>query len=191
VSWAIPNNLPDSPATNHLAVHTEDHPLEYGSFEGTIPKGEYGAGKVVIWDSGTYEAEKFTLPDGPDGRGGEVIVDLDGRRASGRYALIQTDGDQWLAHRMKEQPHARLADIAPMLATLGSVDKLTAAQWAFEGKYDGYRMLVEADHGRLRLQTRNGGKAQSVDIRQQLSGIQQFRTVVHLPAAEVPAEEEE
>ena len=156
VSWAIPNNLPDSPATNHLAVHTEDHPLEYGSFEGTIPKGEYGAGKVVIWDSGTYEAEKFTLPDGPDGRGGEVIVDLDGRRASGRYALIQTDGDQWLAHRMKEQPHTRLADIAPMLATLGSVDKLTAAQWAFEGKYDGYRMLVEADHGRLRLQTRNG-----------------------------------
>ncbi len=174
VSWAVPKNLPDSPAVNHLAVHTEDHPLEYATFEGAIPKGEYGAGKVVVWDSGTYEAEKFTVSGGPDGKGGEVIVDLHGRRISGRYALIQTDGDQWLAHRMKEQPAAaqiadgppaadeapaatsRLAEFAPMLATLGSVDKMTADQWAFEGKYDGYRMLVEANHGTLHLRTRNG-----------------------------------
>ncbi|MGI9126277.1 MAG: ATP-dependent DNA ligase [Mycobacterium sp.] len=154
VSWAVPKNLPDKPSQNHLAVHTEDHPLEYATFEGTIPKGEYGAGKVAIWDSGTYEAEKFNV--GSDGKGGEVIVDLSGERINGRYALIQTDGDQWLAHRMKEQPSARLQDFAPMLATLGSVDRLTAAQWAFEGKFDGYRMLVEVDHGRLRLQSRNG-----------------------------------
>ena len=148
VSWAVPKNLPDTPSVNHLAVHTEDHPLEYATFEGTIPKGEYGAGKVVVWDSGTYTAEKFTDR--------EVIVDLHGQRISGRYALIQTDGDQWLAHRMKEQPHAHVQDFEPMLATLGSVDKLTAAQYAFEGKYDGYRLLVEVDHGRLRLQSRNG-----------------------------------
>ena len=148
VSWAVPKNLPETPAVNHLAVHTEDHPLEYATFEGTIPKGEYGAGKVVVWDSGTYVAQKFNDD--------EVIVDLYGQRISGRYALIQTDGDQWLAHRMKEQPHARLQDFEPMLATLGSVDKLTAAKYAFEGKYDGYRLLVEVDHGRLRLQSRNG-----------------------------------
>ena len=156
VSWAVPKNLPDTPSVNHLAVHTEDHPLEYAGFEGTIPAGEYGAGKVTVWDSGTYEAQKFSVPGGPDGKGGEVIVDLNGRRVTGRYALIQTDGDQWLAHRMKEQPTVRLADLSPMLATLGSVDRLTAGQWAFEGKFDGYRLLVEVDHGRLRLQTRNG-----------------------------------
>ncbi|MFN8033648.1 MAG: ATP-dependent DNA ligase [Mycobacterium sp.] len=148
VSWAVPKNLPDTPAVNHLAVHTEDHPLEYATFEGEIPKGEYGGGKVVIWDSGTYTAEKFN----PD----EVIVDLYGQRITGRYALIQTKGDQWLAHRMKEQPAPRLQDYSPMLSTLGSIDKLTAAQYGFEGKFDGYRMLVELDHGRLRLQSRSG-----------------------------------
>lgn len=154
VSWAVPKNLPDTTAVNHLAVHTEDHPLEYATFEGAIPKGEYGAGKVAIWDSGTYEAEKFNVP--ADGKSGEVIVDLRGQRIAGRYALIQTDGDQWLAHRMKEQPTVSLRDFAAMLATLGSVDRLTAAQWAFEGKFDGYRLLVEADHGILRLRSRNG-----------------------------------
>ena len=154
VSWAVPKNLPDTPAVNHLAVHTEDHPLEYAAFEGTIPKGEYGGGRVTIWDSGTYTAEKFNV--GSAGKSGEVIVDLQGQRISGRYALIQTKGDQWLAHRMKEQPADHVRDLAPMLATLGSVDKLTPTQWAFEGKFDGYRMLVEVDHGRLQLQTRNG-----------------------------------
>ena len=153
VSWAVPKNLPDTPAVNHLAVHTEDHPLEYATFEGTIPRGEYGGGKVVIWDSGTYEAEKFR--DSGD-KGGEVIVDLHGQRISGRYALIQTNGDQWLAHRMKEQPAPSLPDFSPMLATLGSVDRLTAAQYAFEGKFDGYRLLVEVDRGKLRLRSRSG-----------------------------------
>lgn len=153
VSWAVPKNLPDTSAVNHLAVRTEDHPLEYATFEGVIPTGEYGAGTVSIWDSGTYRGEKFRL--GAE-RGGEVIVDLAGRRIAGRYALIQTAGDQWLAHRMKEQPEVRVHDFEPMLATLGSVERLTSAQWAFEGKYDGYRMLVEIEHGRLGLQSRSG-----------------------------------
>ncbi len=60
VSWAVPKNVPTDPGQNHLAVHTEDHPLEYGAFEGTIPKGEYGAGTVTIWDEGSYEEEKFS-----------------------------------------------------------------------------------------------------------------------------------
>jgi DNA ligase D-like protein (predicted ligase)/DNA ligase D-like protein (predicted polymerase)/DNA ligase D-like protein (predicted 3'-phosphoesterase) len=152
VSWAVPKNLPETTAVNHLAVHTEDHPLEYGSFEGSIPKGEYGAGKVVIWDSGTYDTEKFR--DG--GEKGEVIVTLHGQRISGRYALIQTNGDQWLAHRMKDQKVFQFDELSPMLATEGSVANLKASQWAFEGKWDGYRLLVDADHGTVRLRSRNG-----------------------------------
>jgi len=160
VSWAVPKNLPTTVSENHLAVRTEDHPLEYATFEGVIPKGEYGAGTVKIWDSGNYAAEKFDIaPRGkggaPKAKGSEVIVYLHGRRINGRYALIQTDGDHWLAHRMKDQPSVRIQDFAPMLATLGSVRSFTADLWAFEGKYDGYRLLIEADHGRLLLQSRN------------------------------------
>ena len=164
VSWAIPKNLPDSPSVNHLAVHTEDHPLEYASFEGSIPKGEYGGGKVIIWDSGTYETEKFRDPgvDGSGGHGeqsdkkGEVIVTLHGSKISGRYALIQTGGKNWLAHRTKEQPQPAPTDLAPMLATHGSVAKLKASQWSFEGKWDGYRLLMDADHGAMTLRSRSG-----------------------------------
>ncbi|MGB8387911.1 ATP-dependent DNA ligase [Mycobacterium sp.] len=148
VSWAVPKNLPDTTSVNHLAVHTEDHPLEYAGFEGVIPNGEYGAGKVVIWDSGTYDTEKF--------RDDEVIVNLHGSRISGRYALIQTNGDQWLAHRMKDQTVFDFDELAHMLATHGSVAAYRASQWAFEGKWDGYRLLIEADHGALRVRSRRG-----------------------------------
>lgn len=152
VSWAVPKNLPETTSANHLAVHTEDHPLEYATFEGNIPKGEYGAGRVVIWDSGTYEAEKFR----DSGEKGEVILNLHGNRISGRYALIQTNGDQWLVHRMKDQKAFDFNEIAPMLATHGSVSDMKAGQWAFEGKWDGYRVLLESDHGALRLRSRRG-----------------------------------
>jgi len=157
VSWALPKNLPKTTAVNHLAVRTEDHPLEYATFEGTIPKGQYGAGKVIIWDSGTYDTEKF--------HDDEVIVTLHGNRISGRYALIRTHGDQWLAHRMKDQKVFNFDELAPMLATPGSVANLTATQWAFEAKWDGYRLLMDADHGRMRLRSR-GGRDVTVDYPQ-------------------------
>jgi bifunctional non-homologous end joining protein LigD len=154
VSWALPKGVPTDIAKNHLAVQTEDHPLEYGTFEGTIPAGQYGAGKVTIWDRGTYELEKWR-----DGK--EVIATLHGEKhGSNRYALIQTGGrasdghsgdeNVWLIHLMKsveEQPtrHAK-ADSrrkviggtkaafdrngrdrsapSPMLATLGTEGEL-------------------------------------------------------------------
>ena len=112
VSWALPRGLPTDPGVNHLAVQTEDHPLEYGTFEGTIPKGEYGAGTVTIWDTGGYELEKWR-----DGQ--EVIVTIHGRtHGSHRLALIRTGGDdakpQWLIHLMKDQtPHPEHDDAEP------------------------------------------------------------------------------
>jgi bifunctional non-homologous end joining protein LigD len=99
VSWAVPKGIPATPAKNNLAVQTEDHPLEYGQFEGTIPAGEYGAGEVTIWDDGEYELEKWR-------EGKEVIVTLHGRPDGGlieptRVALIHTGENNWLLHRMK------------------------------------------------------------------------------------------
>ncbi|MUM15525.1 ATP-dependent DNA ligase [Mycobacterium sp. CBMA271] len=162
VSWAVPKNLPMEPSVNHLAVHTEDHPLEYGTFEGSIPKGEYGGGEVTIWDSGTYDTEKFIDPrddsEAAGGQKGEVIVTLHGTRISGRYALIRTNGKQWLAHRMKDQrsPATMPVGLAPMLPTTGSVAGLGADEWAFEGKWDGYRLILECDRGQLRALARSG-----------------------------------
>src|SRR3977135_3147558 len=79
VSWAVPKNIPDTPSVTHLAVHTEDHPLEYLTFEATIPKGEYGAGKMIVWDTGTYETEKFNV----SAEKGEGSVTLHGKQTRG------------------------------------------------------------------------------------------------------------
>lgn len=155
VSWAVPKNIPDDPSQNRLAVHTEDHPLEYATFSGSIPKGEYGGGEVSIWDSGTYELEKW--------RDDEVIVVLHGARAQGRFALIKTKGDQWLMHLMKEQmpadekPSSELPkNISPMLATAGDINDLPDGDWAFEGKWDGFRVIARFSYGDFELVSRSG-----------------------------------
>ncbi len=168
-SWALPRGVPTDPKKNHLAVQTEDHPLEYGSFEGDIPAGEYGAGTVSIWDSGDYELEKW--------QGDEVIVTLHGEPDGGlggvrRFALIRTGGpdgnpQNWLIHLMKPTSSARPEPVAagntrasaetvtektrpaprtsysPMLATLGSAaDLREEEEWAFEMKWDGIRAIA-------------------------------------------------
>ena len=91
-SWAVPKGIPMLNQPNHLAVRTEDHPMEYLTFRGDIPKGQYGAGTMSVWDSGTYEAEKL--------RDDEVIVTLHGKKVDGKYALFRTRGNQWMIHRM-------------------------------------------------------------------------------------------
>jgi bifunctional non-homologous end joining protein LigD len=116
-SWAVPKGLPTDPDTVRLAVRTEDHPIEYLEFSGEIPAGEYGGGAMTIWDSGTYETEKWNPR--------EVIVQLRGERAAGRFVFIRTDRDggkdNWLLRRSDRNgggtplPH----DARPMLATAG------------------------------------------------------------------------
>jgi bifunctional non-homologous end joining protein LigD len=91
-SWAVPRGIPLEPVVLRLAVQTEDHPLDYMDFEGEIPPGEYGAGRVLIWDRGTYDCEKWTDR--------EVKVVLHGERIDGRYVLIKTNGRRWLMRRL-------------------------------------------------------------------------------------------
>ncbi|WP_353828493.1 ATP-dependent DNA ligase [Agromyces sp. SYSU T0242] len=184
-SWAVPKGVPEGSGTNHLAVQTEDHPMEYLTFAGTIPEGQYGAGSMAVWDTGTYETEKW--------RDDEVIVTLHGRAGGPlgrvRLALIRTQGDgeksQWLLHRMKDQRgHAAAAAPAtdgasaasptapadrapathrpeaaiprPMLAAPGAPGLVTGDDWAVEWKWDGVRILARVEDGAVRLVSRNG-----------------------------------
>ena len=123
----------------HLAVHVEDHPLEYGDFEGTIPAGEYGAGTVEIWDRGTYELLE-------EKRDGGLTVRLHGDRLDGVWTLVpaQLDGDpkNWLLLRKEGRRRARRGrGTTPMLATAS--ETLPAGEgWVFEPKWDGFRAIV-------------------------------------------------
>ncbi|MFH8250329.1 ATP-dependent DNA ligase [Microbacterium sp. B2969] len=107
VSWAVPRGVPHSYKRNNLAIQTEDHPMEYATFEGTIPRGEYGGGTVTIWDDGRYALEKW--------RDDEVIFTAEGRPGGPlgrvRLALLRTQGEgeksQWLLHRMKADAEGR------------------------------------------------------------------------------------
>jgi bifunctional non-homologous end joining protein LigD len=150
-SWALPRGVPDHPDENRLAVRTEDHPLEYLEFHGEIPKGEYGAGTMKIWDRGTYEPEKF--------RDDEVIATFDGERLHGRYALFRTRESDWMIHRMDppEDPayEPMPTKLRPMLARSGPLPP-REKQFGFEVKWDGIRTLLYSDHGHVELRGRNG-----------------------------------
>ena len=149
VSWAVPKGIPDDPKKNHLAVHVEDHPLSYIDFEGEIPAGSYGAGKVIIWDHGTYECEKFHED--------EVIATFHGERVSGKYALFQTRGKDWLIHRMDPPAdpdrEPMPSGLVPMLARSGTLPAKDQG-WGYEIKWDGVRALLYSEDGRIRLETR-------------------------------------
>ena len=151
VSWAIPNGIPQSPKENRMAVHVEDHPLDYIDFEGEIPEGNYGAGTVKLWDTGTYECEKWEPK--------KVIVIFHGERLQGRYALFQTRSQKdWMIHRMdppadptREPMPERLV---PMLARLG-VLPADDERYGFEIKWDGIRAITYYEPGRMRIESRN------------------------------------
>jgi bifunctional non-homologous end joining protein LigD len=148
VSWALPKGVPSDPAVNHLAVHTEDHPLEYATFHGQIPAGEYGGGAVTIWDHGTYEVLKWAER--------EVKVTLHGQRLTGGYVLFATGdpGDKnWMIHRERLPLPATLT---PMLAAPGRPPSRGLDGWAVEMKWDGVRALAFIETGRLRLVSRTG-----------------------------------
>jgi bifunctional non-homologous end joining protein LigD len=168
-SWAIPNGIPMAPKDNRLAVRTEDHPLEYLDFEGEIPAGEYGAGSMMIWDSGTFELHKWEPA--------KVEITFDGERLSGRYALFALDrapararraaagpeaedlGGDWMIHRMDPSAdpgrEPMPEHLVPMLARAAGEIPQPQAEWSFELKWDGVRAIAYVLPGRLRLESRN------------------------------------
>ncbi|MGS5087880.1 DNA ligase D [Hydrogenophaga sp. A37] len=191
-SWAVPKGPSVDPSVKRMAVQVEDHPLAYASFEGTIPTGQYGAGKVIVWDAGTWHP----LEDPQQGLlEGSLKFELRGHKLHGRWALVRMKGKDekrpaWLLIKEKD-PHARASaefsvvdelpdsvkslgspslpglpaeatpsvlprTLAPQLATLVTAPPPDAAEWLYEIKFDGYRMLVRNDAGGARFLTRNG-----------------------------------
>ncbi len=157
VSWAVPKGVPADPKENHLAVHVEDHPLDYIDFEGEIPQGNYGAGRVMVWDEGTYEEIKWWM--GPDHPKQEVQVALHGRRLQGRYTLFQTRGKDWMIHRMdppQDPGREPMPDrLLPMTAKLEKGLPPEPRRFGYEFKWDGVRGIVYSAGGTLRIQSRN------------------------------------
>jgi bifunctional non-homologous end joining protein LigD len=156
LSWAVPKGVPLQPGEQHLAVHVEDHPLDYATFEGEIPKGNYGAGTVEIWDSGTYELLE-------EKKNGGLTVQLHGKRLDGTWALVPAhlNGDEknWLIVRKRDEtvaePKRTGRTYLPMLATLAE-DVPRGAGWAFEVKWDGYRAITTVVGSDAVLTSRKG-----------------------------------
>src|SRR5213075_2106034 len=154
-SWAVPKGVPLEPGQQHLAVHVEDHPLEYGTFEGEIPAGQYGAGTVEIWDNGTYEL----LEEKPNGG---LTVRLHGKKLDGVWTLVPAklsgDPKNWLILRKREDgasPASPARSHKPMLATLEDVENMPRGDdWEFEIKWDGYRIVATVAGGEAELRTR-------------------------------------
>jgi bifunctional non-homologous end joining protein LigD len=153
LSWAVPKGVPMEPGQQHLAVHVEDHPLDYATFEGEIPAGNYGAGTVEIWDHGTYEL----VEEKPNGG---MTVQLRGEKLDGLWTLVPAklggDPKNWLLVKKKTEEAARKPrGYKPMLATLADTVP-TGDEWLHEVKWDGYRAVVTISGGEAELTSRNG-----------------------------------
>jgi bifunctional non-homologous end joining protein LigD len=154
-SWAVPKGVPLEPGEQHLAVHVEDHPLDYADFEGEIPKGNYGAGTVEIWDRGTYELLE-------EKKNGGLTVRLHGEKLKGTWALVPAklsgDPKNWLIIRKREEAapaeQGKLRRYKPMLATLAK-ELPKGDGWLYEVKWDGYRAISYVHGSEAELVSRN------------------------------------
>ena len=149
-SWAVPNGPPLEAGKKRLAVHTEDHPIEYLTFHGVIPDG-YGAGSMTIWDTGTY----VLLEEKDD----ELKLRFNGKRLEGEWVLVKTrqnEGRDWLMikHGTPPKNDPLLGKIAPMLAAAAD-EPFDSPEFTYEAKWDGVRTIAFVDGGEVRLQTRN------------------------------------
>jgi bifunctional non-homologous end joining protein LigD len=149
LSWALPRGVPLRASERALAVHVEDHPLEYADFEGEIPAGEYGAGYVELWDRGTYEVVR-------ERKDGTLTVILHGGKLEGEWALVpaRLDGEErnWLIVRAaKDGAPGPQGHYEPMLPRAAKRVP-TGSDWAFEIAWDGVRALAPMEGTRAQFQ---------------------------------------
>lgn len=187
-SWALPHGPTLDPAIKRLAVHVEDHPLDYGSFEGTIPSGNYGAGSVTLWDRGTYE---WLGPKTPAQmwESGDLKLRFHGHKIVGEFALVRTNrakGKDWLLIKKKDfavregwDPEADTRSVLQGSGDISSTEGAVKAEmpaslepmlatlgnsvpsgsdWLYEVKWDGYRALCFIEGGKVRMLSRRGTK---------------------------------
>src|SRR5450432_1263593 len=185
-SWALPHGPTLDPAIKRLAVHVEDHPLDYGSFEGTIPSGNYGAGNVTLWDRGTYE---WLGPKTPAQmwQSGDLKLRFHGHKIVGEFALVRTNranGKDWLLIKKKDfavregwDPEQDTRSVLQGPAEPSSIEGAVKAEmpaslepmlatlgtsvpsgtdWLYEVKWDGYRALCYIADGKVRMLSRRG-----------------------------------
>lgn len=167
-SWAVPKGISMETNKKQLAVLVEDHPFEYKNFEGQIPQGQYGAGKVIIWDSGTYtgksnnkEEVEREITEGL--KKGHVFVFLNGKKLKGGFNLVRMDGatdlqdgKNWLLIKEKDESSwtEMPAVVKPMLAEL-STEPFDNEKWIYEIKWDGYRAISFLNQGNVQIRSRN------------------------------------
>jgi bifunctional non-homologous end joining protein LigD len=187
-SWALPNGPTLDPAIKRLAVHVEDHPLDYGSFEGTIPSGNYGAGNVILWDRGTYEWAGEKTP-AQQWAAGDLKFRLHGQKLAGEFALVRTNrskGKDWLLIKKKDfavrtgwDPESDTRSVLQGTAEISAIEGAVKAEmptalepmlatlttavpsgtdWLYEVKWDGYRALCFLADGKVRMLSRRGNK---------------------------------
>lgn len=146
-SWAVPRGLPPHPGVKRLAVQTEDHPMQYLTFDGAIPKGQYGAGEMWIYALGKYQITK----DKKDG----FYFRLSSKEATGEYRIHKMKGKEWLLERVDEpQVNYLKQEIEPMLSESVDVPP-KGARYIYEVKWDGIRALISLEDGQMRIRTRN------------------------------------
>ena len=180
-SWAVPKGPPLREGAKRLAVRTEDHPLEYLTFEDVIPEGQYGAGRMTVWDTGTYEAQLMADD--------EWKLVLDGRILRGHYHLVRTGErsgkEEWLLFRSGKGPEGppdpveRFRATRPMLAE-STGEPFDDDAWAFELKWDGYRALalVTGDGTELRSRGLRRGDRGGLDITDRYPDLSDLRRAV-------------
>lgn len=146
-SWAVPRGLPPHPGVKRLAVQTEDHPMKYLTFDGTIPKGQYGGGEMWIYALGKYQITK----DKKDG----FYFRLNSKEVNGEYRIYKIKEKEWLLERVDQPQVNYLSDaIEPMLSEIS--EKVPKGdEFIYEVKWDGIRALIAVEDGQVRIRSRN------------------------------------